>query len=150
MPGRHRAAAAVLLLFGLAGTVEAARLTVGDPGRPGPGFFPLSLAVALSLVALALLVRAPRPIPKTGPAVPEPVHHAKAAGTLLAGVAYACALEPLGFLATTLLLLLFLLRAIEPQPWTLTVTLSSAIALLTYLVFKVWLGVQLPAGPWGF
>ena len=122
MIGRDRAAAAVLLLFGLGGTVEAYRLTIGAPGRPGPGFFPFWLALALSLVALALL----------------------------AAAAYAGALEPLGFLLTTFLFLLFMLRAIEPRRWISSIAISAATAVASHLVFKVWLAVQLPAGPWGF
>ncbi|HEV8640611.1 MAG TPA: tripartite tricarboxylate transporter TctB family protein [Methylomirabilota bacterium] len=150
MPTRERVAAAVLLLFGLAGAVEAARLTVGEPSRPGPGFFPFWLAVALCLVSLALLALPPRGRPTTAPTTLEPAHRARAVGTLLAGVAYAFALEPLGFLATTFLFLAFLFRAAEPQPWVVSVALSVTTAVLTYVVFKMWLGVQLPSGPWGF
>ncbi|MEK7879055.1 MAG: tripartite tricarboxylate transporter TctB family protein, partial [candidate division NC10 bacterium] len=49
-------AAGVLLAFGLAGTVEAWRLPVGEAGRPGPGFFPFWLAVAFTIATLALFV----------------------------------------------------------------------------------------------
>jgi len=33
--------------------------------------------------------------------------------------------------------------------WPLALAGSLVTALLTYLVFKVWLHVQLPASPWG-
>ena len=150
MIGRDRAAAAVLLLFGLGGTVEAYRLTIGAPGRPGPGFFPFWLALALSLVALALLVRrapaAARPVVVTA----GRLRHGKVVLALLAAAAYAGALEPLGFLLTTFLFLLFMLRAIEPRRWISSIAISAATAVAGHLVFKVWLAVQLPAGPWGF
>jgi putative tricarboxylic transport membrane protein len=144
---RDRWAAAVLLLFGLAGAVEAGRLSIGAPGRPGPGFFPFSIAVALSLVALALLVRPPRrggPGAETEPS--EPLRRGRAAWTLLTGVAYALFLEPLGFLLSTAGFLLILLSAIGPQRPAVAVVMAVMTSVLTYLLFKAWLGVQLPAG----
>ena len=150
MISRDRAAAAVPLLFGLGGVGEAYRLTIGEPGRPGPGFFPFWLALALCLVALALLVR--RAPAAAGPAAVPVVRlrYDKAVLTLLASAAYAGALEPLGFLLTTFLFLLFMLSAIEPRRRISSIAISAATSVAGHLVFKVWLAVQLPAGPWGF
>jgi putative tricarboxylic transport membrane protein len=148
--GRDRAAAAVLLVVGLGGAIEARRLTIGDPGHPGPGFFPFWLALALCLAALALLLKpspaAPRPV--NAPA--ERLKHGRVVLALVASVAYTVGLEPLGFLLTTFLFLLFLLGAIESRRSVPSIAISAATAVASHLVFKVWLGVQLPAGPWGF
>lgn len=147
--GRERVAAAVLLLVGLAGAFEARRLSIGEVSRPGPGFFPFYLGVALAVVALALLARSlARRAPAAPPPGGEPLRRAKAVWTLLAGVAYAFLLEPLGFLVTTFLLLFFLFTVIEPKRWTTAVALSALTALATWIVFKLWLGVQLPGGVW--
>jgi putative tricarboxylic transport membrane protein len=147
--GRERVAAAVLLLVGLAGAFEARRLSIGEVARPGPGFFPFYLGLALAVVALALLARS---LARRARAAPPPggerLRRGKAAGTLLAGVAYAFLLEPLGFLATTFLLLLFLFTVIEPKRWTTALALSALPALAMWIVFKLWLGVQLPGGAW--
>ena len=62
---------------------------------------------------------------------------------------YALVLEVVGFVAATFALLLFFFRALERQRWPLALAGSLVTALLTYLVFKVWLHVQLPAGPGG-
>jgi putative tricarboxylic transport membrane protein len=147
---RDRAAALVLLLFGLSGLVEARRLTIGGPGHPGPGFFPFGLALALSLVALALLLR-------PGPPGPGPVAEGrgrrrpgKVVLALLAGAAYAGALETVGFVLTTFLFLVFLLTVVEPRRWTSSLAIAAATSAASHLVFKVGLNVQLPAGPWGF
>lgn len=148
MISRDRVAAAVLLLFGLGGTIEAYRLRIGEPGHPGPGFFPFGLAVALGLVALALLLQPA--VPRPAPATSERLRHGKVVLALLASAGYAFALEPLGFLLTTFVFLLFMLSAIEPRRWISSVTISAATAVASHLVFKVWLAVQLPAGPWGF
>lgn len=147
--GRERVAAAALLLVGLAGAFEARRLSIGEVSRPGPGFFPFYLGLALAVVALALLARS---LARRAPAAPPPggerLRRGKAAGTLLAGVAYAFLLEPLGFLVTTFLLLLFLFTVIEPKRWTTALALSVLPALAMWIVFKLWLGVQLPGGAW--
>ena len=62
-------------------------------------------------------------------------------------VAFAFLLEPLGFPLATLAFMVFLLRAIEPQRWRLTLTLSIVTMVLCVLVFQVWLQVQFPEGP---
>jgi putative tricarboxylic transport membrane protein len=145
---RDRAAAIVLLVFGLGGAWEAFRLTIGEPGRPGPGFFPFWLALALAVVAVALIVQSSAP--GTRVVAPERLRYGKVVLALVAGAVYAFALEPLGFLVTTFAFLMFLLSAIEARGWLISAIIAGATALASHVVFKIWLGVQLPAGPWGF
>ena len=150
MIARHRAAAAALLLFGLAGAFEARRLAVGGPSRPGPGFFPFWLAVTLCLVAVLLLLQRGESIAARGFAPAAGLRRDKVVLTLLGGLGYALLVEPLGFTATTFVFLLFLLTLIEPQRWVASIAISVVTAAASYVVFKVWLAVQLPVGPWGF
>lgn len=147
---RDRVAALALLLVGLGGAFGASRLTIGGPGRPGPGFFPFWLALALCAVAVALLLRRPPAAPQPGAVTAERLRHGKVALALAAGAAYAVALDPLGFLLTTFLFLLFLLRAVDPRHWSSALLISAATSVACHLLFKVWLDVQLPGGPWGF
>jgi hypothetical protein len=65
---------------------------------------------------------------------------------LAALTAYAWALPWLGFILTTSIVLVFLFKAVEPQRWSVAIGGALASALLAHLVFKVWLGAQLPAG----
>jgi putative tricarboxylic transport membrane protein len=148
--GRDRAAAAVLLVVGLGGAIEARRLTIGNPSHPGPGFFPFWLALALSLAALALLLRRAPAAPRPVGAPAERIRQGRVGLALAASAAYTVALDPLGFLLATFLFLLFLLGAIESRRSVSSIAISAATAVASHLVFKVWLGVQLPAGPWGF
>src|SRR4030042_1577519 len=57
---------------------------------------------------------------------------------------YAYLLSPLGFLVDTFLLLFFLFRVYEPRKWPTTIWVSALMVIVTYLVFDVWLGSQLP------
>ena len=148
MTGRDRLPTAVLLAFGLVALEEARKLRFGSIARPGPGFFPVVLAAAFSLVCLVLLVGAVRGRDEDAP-VAARLGWAKIVATMAALFVYALVLEVVGFVAATFALLLFFFRALERQRWPLALAGSLVTALLTYLVFKVWLNVQLPAGPWG-
>ena len=148
MTGRDRGAAAVLLVFGLVTFAEATRLRFGSIARPGPGFVPVVLAAAFSLVCVGLLVDARRARDADAPPVAR-LGWPKIVATMAALFVYALVLEPVGFVAATFALLLFFFRMLERRRWLVALAGSLLTALVTYLVFKVWLNVQLPAGPWG-
>ncbi|HXH82978.1 MAG TPA: tripartite tricarboxylate transporter TctB family protein, partial [Candidatus Tectomicrobia bacterium] len=74
----------------------------------------------------------------------------RAAATLGALLAYAFVLERVGFVLATFGLIAFLLRVVEPRPWPVAVGAAAAAVIATHLLFRVWLGVRLPAGPGGF
>jgi len=145
-------AAGFLLLLGIAATVESWRLALGEVGKPGAGFFPFCLALGLALTSFALVVRS---------CLSRAVERGSRAGSLDARaigkvawvvsglMLYAYAFEKIGFLLSTFLVMVFLLRAIAVFDWRWTLGSSIASAFLSYLLFKVWLHVQLPDGPWG-
>ena len=147
MAGRDRAAAAVLLAFGLVALEEARKLRFGSIAKPGPGFFPVALAAAFSLVCLVLLVNALR-ARDAGATTGVRLGWPKIVATMAALFVYAFVLERLGFVVATFALLLFFFKALERQRWLTALAGSLVTAFVTYLVFKVWLNVQLPAGPW--
>jgi putative tricarboxylic transport membrane protein len=144
---------ALLTVAGLVAVNEARRLRFGAVTVPGPGLFPLVLAVGFTLVCLILLVAALRA--PAGAAVAESDDAGeggirwKVLATLGVMLAYAFALEPLGFVAATCGLLCFFFRALEGMRWTVAVAASALTSVVTYVIFKVWLYVRLPPGPWG-
>ncbi|MBI4483637.1 MAG: tripartite tricarboxylate transporter TctB family protein [Acidobacteria bacterium] len=151
-PGQHdRWVAGFLLLVGLLSAFEARGLTVGELGRPGPGFFPFYLAVALSIVSVALLVRSFHHAGLEGTAAQgsgEQSGGNKIIWTLLALFGYTFALDHLGFLVATFLLMLILFRVVELRRWPAAVAGSLATSLLAYGLFKL-LQIRLPPGIWG-
>jgi putative tricarboxylic transport membrane protein len=66
--------------------------------------------------------------------------------TLLILFAYIILLEPLGFVLTSFVCLLALFKLSEPKKWLMPLVLSAATAVLSYLLFSVWLQCQLPKG----
>ena len=152
MRRRDLGAAAVLLAFGLFALTQARGLRFGSIVSPGPGFFPLCLAGAFASVSLGLVASALRTPPGTVARTPggDLVGRLKVAGMLAALLAYALVLEPAGFPLATFALLLFFFKALQRQRWLVALGASLATALAMYVVFKVWLGVNLPPGPWRF
>ena len=65
---------------------------------------------------------------------------------LIALSLYAYIFNFLGFILATVLLLIFLFKAIEPQRWSAAILGAMASSMVAYLVFQVWLGSQLPKG----
>ena len=150
MRRRDLGAAAVLLAFGLFALTQARGLRFGTVVAPGPGFFPLRLAAALFLTSVGLLVQALRAAPGGAALLIGGGRRFAVAGTLASLLVYALVLERLGFLLATFALLVFFFRALQRQSWLVVVGGSLATSLLTYLVFRIWLGVNLPGGLWSF
>jgi hypothetical protein len=141
----------VLTAFGIVAVVTAWPLPFGSITRPGAGFFPLCLAVALTVVSAAILVHSlRRAAGEARPASPSHRGRARAGATFTALFLYAWALTALGFGLATFLFIAFLFRAIEPQRWPVALGGAAATVMASHLLFRVWLGVRLPAGPWGF
>ncbi|HLA38457.1 MAG TPA: tripartite tricarboxylate transporter TctB family protein [Candidatus Glassbacteria bacterium] len=151
MRNHDRWVAVFLMVVGLAAAADATPLRLGTPGRPGPGFFPFCLGLALCIVSLGLLRnswRASAP-PPTGKLVSKELAGGdrKIVWVTLALLGYAFTLEPLGFALATFLLLLFLNQVVKPRRWPAAIGASALITLLAYGLFHV-LRVQLPAGAW--
>lgn len=151
MPARQFWTAVALTALGAGGVLEAGKLQIGSASQPGPGFFPLCLAVALTLTGAGLVVQAVREGVPEGRAAPSPQGGVRRVVIALAALfAYVLSMDTIGFVLGTFLLVTFLFRAIEPQRWALALGGAAATAVLAHVVFRVWLGVRLPGGPWGF
>ncbi len=149
MMSRDRVAAVTLLVLGSGGALESRRLTLGSAGNPGPGFFPFWLALGLCAVAIALLLVRPA-APPPAVASGERLGSGKVVLALAASAVYAFILPLLGFVASTFLFLLVMLTAIELRRWASSVVIAAMTAAVCHVLFKTWLDVQLPSGPWGF
>jgi putative tricarboxylic transport membrane protein len=140
-----------LFLFAFGGLVcfEARKLEVGKIFKPGPGFFPFWLGAALILVSGMLIIQFAGDRRKESDEFKglwRNLAWEKILFVLIALLLYAFFLESLGYMISTALLMLFLFRAVEPQRWTVVILGSFITSLFTYVLFKVWLQVQLPTG----
>ena len=133
------------LLFGAVAAYESAKLPFGTVHSPGQGFFPRWISVAIILLALALLFQAltsPSGIAHKGAG-----RIAKVVALLVALSAYTFLLDPLGYPLCTFVLVLFMLAVIDPQRWTVALSIAVITSVGSYVVFAMWLSVPLPRGP---
>jgi hypothetical protein len=141
---RDAIAAAAVLALGAGAALEAAKLPFGGVRNPGPAFFPWWLGLVLFLLGAILLAQAISAGASAGGAAARPW---KVVLLLAALAVYVSVLDAAGYPVATLLLVLFMLRRLEPRPWPVALGIAALAAGGSYVLFAIWLGVPLPAGP---
>jgi putative tricarboxylic transport membrane protein len=141
------------IALGLLFSAGAFRYGLFEEGVPGPGLLPLIAGIILISLGVGVLIPALKKEAKPKPAekgfFPEKDSFKKLLLAVVALGVYGMALEYMGFLIMTFLFMIFLLRFIEPQKWTVVLTTSLLTAASSYLLFQLLLKVQLPKGIWG-
>jgi putative tricarboxylic transport membrane protein len=144
---RELAASLVFLAFGVGVCIGASRLGFGSVHAPEPGFFPWTGGLMLVGLSVCLFVQALR----GRSAVTAQKGEWLGPGLLLAAlVLYVPFLEPLGYPVTTTALCVVALRVLKTGRWSVTLGVSVALAMTTYLLFRRVLGVELPPGVFWF
>lgn len=115
---------------------------VGVPKSPGAGFWPLLIVLVMVGLGVSLILR---PTPRAMPAAGE--SRWEKFGVSLGTLAfYVVALEPLGYLLTTVALLFVQLRWVESRSWKSSAAIAILAAVISLLLFRVLLKVTLPEG----
>jgi len=130
---------------------EASRLKMGRLDAPGPGIFPLSIGIVTGLLSLLAFFQSIKTETKgvaDGPR--KPLRRWNLVVIVLAVAAYAVTLEKIGFLINTFLLMVFLLKVVDPQSWKTAIIAGLVTALASELLFNVILRAQIPSGILGF
>ncbi len=122
-------------------------LELGTLRDPGSGFLFFWLGIIVMGLSLIVFVQAVGKSEAVGiGGLFAGVQWGKIVLVLIALSLYAYLFETLGFIPATILLLIFLFKAIEPQRWSIAVLGAVVSSLAAYVVFQVWLGSQLPKG----
>ncbi|MEO1018958.1 MAG: tripartite tricarboxylate transporter TctB family protein [Pseudomonadota bacterium] len=120
---------------GLAGNYKS---DFADPiGTEG---FPFFVSLPMGLLSLALIIK-----PSVAADWPGGKALLKQAAVILILIAYAAALEPVGFPLATFVAVIFLARFLEAT-WRQCVLVGAILAVLLYVVFDPLLGLPLPLG----
>ena len=123
-------------------------LHLGNLRDPGPGFMFFWVGVIMIGLSLIVLIKAVREKGQRGElkVLWTQIRWKKVLLVLAALSVYAYVLTPLGFIPTTILLLIFLFKAVEPQKWSYAILGAVVCTLAAYGLFGFWLGCQLPQG----
>jgi len=131
----------IWLVLGLTLAGAGFRLGLGALGDPGSGVLVLGCGAAVAILGLLLIGWNEGNAPGWAS-----VRWGKVLGVLASLALYAVALPRLGFALSTLLILLYLFKTAENSSWRFAIVASSLSTAAAYLLFKVGLGTQLPAG----
>ncbi len=115
---------------------------VGSPKSPGAGFWPLVIAVVMAGLGQSLILH-PTPDAVTEVRGSRWGKFVISLGTL---AFYVVALEPLGYLLATVVMLFVQLRWVESRSWRSSALIAILAAALSLLLFRVLLKVSLPTG----
>ncbi|MCC7483664.1 MAG: tripartite tricarboxylate transporter TctB family protein [Burkholderiales bacterium] len=134
----------LLLLAGVAIAVVSLEYGFGTVARPGPGLYPFFVGTAIAAFSLPLLVAQVRS--RAGSA---PLDRGEAR-TLALMIATFCfwilAMPLLGYVIVTFLATLALCKVMRLEGWRKPLAVSGGTALFVYLLFDLWLYIDLPRG----
>ena len=127
---------------------QSMKVPMGNIRQPGPGFLPFWVGVILALLSAVLWFQAG--VRKPGV---EPVRFLSGEGkwpyVVAAGVGlltYTFLLEPLGFIISTTILILWQAQLFEKGKWIRNLVVSILFSIVVYYLFAHVLEVMLPTG----
>jgi putative tricarboxylic transport membrane protein len=128
---------------------RATLLGMGSASEPGSGFIFFWSGLIMAFLSLAVLTVSLRGVVEERQTLIE-TNWLKLFLILLGLVVYGLSLERLGFVVTTFVLLIFLLRIGGETRWLPVFAVASVAALSTFALFDLWLRIRLPKGIFGF
>jgi putative tricarboxylic transport membrane protein len=145
-----KASSLIWLIFGMAVVYGSYQLGPGTLRHPGPGFLTFWSGLIFCFLSVLVFLRV-----GIVPGIEETkmikqlwdgLQWSKAVMVALAIFLYALIFTYVGFLFSTMLLLIFLLRALEPGKWKTAIIGAALASFASFIVFDLWLLVQLPHG----
>jgi putative tricarboxylic transport membrane protein len=150
MKNRNLISGVFFLGIGIIISIYAFTYGIGGSVSPGPGFLPLLTGICLVLLSLILLLSTLKDNTtlkeKTEKFFPEKESFKKISLSILGLILYTVALEYFGYVLTTLLFMIFMLKCIESRNRITVLLWSSLTAISFYLLFEMLLKSQLPKG----
>jgi putative tricarboxylic transport membrane protein len=139
-------------IFGLLLAFESLELSIWTEFGPSEGFFPLTIAVVTIGLSLAIIIKS-----FTSPVLQEreeslerpdkkAVSKFRVISYALLMLLYALLMEAVGFLITSSLFVIFILRYVEGRSWKKAILIGLTSTILGYLIFVYSLKVPLPKG----
>lgn len=143
---KEHTAGLIFLLVGVYGLIYSSQLPLGKWNEPGPGVFPMILAILLALSGVLTMVPRGKGEKVKGKSswreflwpLITPLQ------IVLLTIAYILCLEPIGYLASSLLYLFILFIWVCRYRLPMAMGMAAAFGLGSWYLFVKILGVQLP------
>lgn len=136
------------LVIGLGGIYGSYMLDLGTMREPGSGFTAFIASSFVSLLALIVFLQSlqKRRQNQKLPSLWRGLNWEKSLGIFIILIFYVLSFERLGFIISSFLIILILLKFIWSLSWGKALLLSVLISGISYISFKICLGLQLPGG----
>ena len=125
---------------------------VGNLSQPGPGLLAFGAGAGIGVLAFWFLIQS-FVSKESRSEVAQNGRTLKRGRFLMICISlfvYTIAVNWLGFLLSTFLFIIFILRLIESKKWWRTLIEAALITVGNYLLFVEWLGLSLPKGFWAW
>ncbi|HET7381919.1 MAG TPA: tripartite tricarboxylate transporter TctB family protein [Pseudolabrys sp.] len=134
---------ALLALIGIYGSIKVG-IGWGDEG-PRAGFFPFYVSLVV-LISCAINILAVLAMPDKGKVFAEWGQLRQVLSVLVPTIVYVGLVPYIGIYVASALLIAFFMRVFGQYGWIVTVAISVAVPILTFLMFEIWFLVPLPKG----
>jgi hypothetical protein len=139
------------LSIGLVAVFLSSRYTIGTLSDPGPGALPFGLGLVFILLSASLLFQSFRiKNPENEKHRPFGPRRRKVFLILLFLGLITFLLENLGYLLSIFFMISLSMLIMEPKRWFSALLLGVVASCSSYMLFDVWLKVQLPKGLFHF
>jgi putative tricarboxylic transport membrane protein len=125
------------------------KLKLGTINDPGSGYVLFYTGILMCMFAATIIVAA---LTQGGPSFGSRWQDARWTKPIIiiaCLTAFAFALDPLGFLASSIPLMILLMRLIDPVRWEIAIPVSLIVPTGMWWLLKHVLGIQLPSGAFG-
>lgn len=139
----------IFIALGVGQCLWSLHLELGSASEPKTGFMPFLIGLIVTILSAILLVDSTVEVRKTNGTNISPwsdIHWKRIIFMIILLLAYCILLRILGYLISTFLLIVFLIRIIEPLNWRATFAMGIITSIISYLIFDVWLQVSFPHG----
>ena len=140
------------LFWGFLGALtilSACRFGLGTLTNPGPGFMPFLGGLIMVVLAIVLHLQSLRSDAEGEKELVQ-IGNYRILLSILCLILYSLFFRRIGFISATFLLLTLLLQIYERKSWLTSAFVSLVAITISYMIFVVWLKVQLPKGFIGF
>lgn len=139
-----------IMIIALAICMGSLQLSIYTRRGPGPGFMGFGTGGILFLLSLHLFLKSLFSRNEGGAKDPYPKNMKITSLILSALIFYALFLERLGFILDSFLVFSFLFAISRTMKWYVSIACSLSLALGSYVLFAVFLGIGLPRGVLNF